>query len=177
MENKECVRLEQRALFHWEAPYARETRLAAPLVEDSAIPRLLVQVNSLIDADARLATNDPLMEDAGLERAHAELNRQEAGFNLVALLADALVELQNHVIGPATLMVERMRAVSAVVAHDLLEIVNLSRSEVVSKAERLVKVGRVHELNRLTEVLARCAILTHAIEDTYVKLVVALLIY
>ena len=141
----------------WIRPRAVEYLILAVVNKDSAFPGLLVEINSLMDADASLAGRLVLIEDTRLIFIHYEVNIVVILIGRVALMLHSLMELQAHVILPLAEAIQGMAEISAIVTYNLRELVGPSTPVVVNR-EFLDHVGGVHDVDTIVEVIVRLTI-------------------
>ena len=127
VEDRQVIILKVVTLAVGEVPVPLVGELAAALVVERAVPGEGVKINDLIDADAKVATLNPLEELVWFVGNHRELHREETIFDFVGLLAEARLEIQDDIFRPSTILENGVCSVSLVVADDLLEVVEFVR--------------------------------------------------
>ena len=150
--NLGSTRLGNGTVTLWICPGAVEYLILAVVDVDSALPGLLIEINSLIDADASLSSRLVLIEDTRLIIVHYEVNSVIILPGRVALMLHSLMKLQAHVFLPLAEVVEGVAEISAIVADNLGELVCLSTSVIVN-GKFLDHIGGVHDVDTIIEVV------------------------
>jgi len=97
VEDRQVIILKVVTLAVGEVPVPLVGELAAALVVERAVPGEGVKINDLIDADAKVATLNPLEELVWFVGNHRELHREETIFDFVGLLAEARLQVQDDI--------------------------------------------------------------------------------
>ena len=150
--NLGSTRLGNGTVTLWICPGAVEYLIIAVVDVDSALPGLLIEINSLMDADASLISRLVLIEDTRLIIVHYEVNSVIILPGRVALMLHSLMKLQAHVFLPLAEVVEGVAEISAIVADNLGELVCLSTSVIVN-GKFLDHIGGVHDVDTIIEVV------------------------
>ena len=97
VEDRQVIILKVVALALGELPVPFVGELAAALVVERAFPGELVKINDLIDADAKVATLNPLEELVWFVGNHREPHLEKTIFDFEGLLAETRLEVQDDI--------------------------------------------------------------------------------
>ena len=97
VEDRQVIILKVVTLALGELPVPFVGELAAALVVERAFPGELVKINDLIDADAKVATLNPLEELVWFVGNHREPHLEKTIFDFEGLLAETRLEVQDDI--------------------------------------------------------------------------------